>query len=407
MPARNHDGAGPFWCGSTSLIRIKALQQIGGISTATIVEDMHTTLGLIRAGWKTAYHHQILAVGLAPTTPDQYLLQRRRWGMGSMQVLVRERLWAAKRWLSWRNYYEYLGGTLWWLEGIGTLGAFTIPAVVLVSGAQVSTANPVTFAVVFLAMFLVRMWGVKRLFRMHLHWPTSFALRILRVPVGISCLWWLVSRKSLKFQVTPKAGADDRIRGRAPWILWVLLGITAAAVVYATAGLLGLVPWQGTASSTIASGIWLVLAGLVLVLGTQRIRAAEFASSRRNAYRVPLRADVSVNGVPGELLDISVGGAAVRLPAGMRTELSVVELGLPGADPFPMERVRVAAGPDGRDTVSLRLMAGDWTAYRRISLWLFHTPPGVIEGIPLNAPAVAATSSPRRSRIPVLARQYG
>ena len=74
LPARNHDGAGPFWCGSTSLIRLTALQQVGGISTATIVEDMHTTLALIRSGWKTAYHHQVLAVGLAPETPEQYLL---------------------------------------------------------------------------------------------------------------------------------------------------------------------------------------------------------------------------------------------------------------------------------------------------------------------------------------------
>ena len=76
---------------------IAALREIGGISTETIVEDMHTTLGLIRAGWKTVYHHQTLALGLAPATPEQYLLQRRRWGMGSMQVLAHERLWAAKR----------------------------------------------------------------------------------------------------------------------------------------------------------------------------------------------------------------------------------------------------------------------------------------------------------------------
>ena len=49
LPARNHDGAGPFWCGSTSLIRADALHEIGGIATDTIVEDMHTTLHLIRA----------------------------------------------------------------------------------------------------------------------------------------------------------------------------------------------------------------------------------------------------------------------------------------------------------------------------------------------------------------------
>ena len=81
-------------------------------------------------------------MGLAPATAEQYLLQRRRWGMGSMQVLARETLWAAKRWLSWRNFYEYLTGTLWWLEGVATLFVFIIPLVVMFSGAQTSTATP-------------------------------------------------------------------------------------------------------------------------------------------------------------------------------------------------------------------------------------------------------------------------
>ena len=66
----------------------------------------------------------------AMLTPDQYLVQRRRWGMGAMQILVRERLWAAKRWMSWRNFHEYLNGTLWWLEGIATLVAFLVPIAV-------------------------------------------------------------------------------------------------------------------------------------------------------------------------------------------------------------------------------------------------------------------------------------
>jgi cellulose synthase (UDP-forming) len=212
MPARNHDGAGPFWCGSTSLLRVQALREVGGVATETIVEDMHTTLKLIRAGWKTVYHHQTLALGLAPATAEQYLLQRRRWGMGAMQVLTLERLWAAKRWMSWRNYYEYLTGTLWWLEGVATILAFVVPTVVLLTGATTSTANPAVFAAVFLASFSARLWGAKRLLRRQVHWPTAFALRIFRVPIAIACLWWLVSRRNLQFQVTPKGGN----RGAAP-----------------------------------------------------------------------------------------------------------------------------------------------------------------------------------------------
>ena len=73
-----------------------------------------------------------------------------------------------------------------------------------------------------------------------------------------------------------------------------------------------------------------------------------------------------------------------------------------------MKIVRVS--PDGRgdDDVSLRVAAGDWATYRALSLWLFHTPAGVVDGIPPGTPAVAATNAPRALRTrSVLARQHG
>ena len=194
---------------------------------------MHTTLGLIRAGWKTVYHHQTLAVGLAPATAEQYLLQRRRWGMGSMQVLAHEKLWAAKRWLSWRNYYEYLTGTLWWLEGVATLFVFIIPLVILLSGAADLDRGPARVRGGLRgSMFTLRMWGTRRLFRGHLHWPTAFALRIFRVPIGISCLWWLLTRRDAHLRGDaqgrrrragprpgpPRAAGPDRRRHRDPGV---------------------------------------------------------------------------------------------------------------------------------------------------------------------------------------------
>lgn len=394
MAARNKDSAGPFWCGSTSLLRTRALREVGGIATDTIVEDMHTTLGLIRAGWKTVYHSQTLAVGLAPATPEQYLLQRRRWGLGSMQVLAKERLWAAKRWMSWRNYFEYLSGTVWWLEGVVTVAVFALPAAILLSGAQTSTAGPVAFGAAFLAMFVLRMWGVRQLFRHHLHLPTAFALRIFRIPVGFSCLWWLMTRRTLAFAVTPKAGADERLRGRPPLIVTVLIAAIFGVLFYSVAGVLGWVPWRATAGATLASGIWLLLAGIGLVFGVVRIMAPAYATSRRNAHRIAVRADVQIDESHGELVDISVGGAAVRFPLGSAPDAGVVELHLPGAAPVRLTVVRSIARSSRDEIVSMRVADGDWAAFRALSMWLFHTPPGVLDGIPPGVPAVAAT--PRR-----------
>jgi cellulose synthase (UDP-forming) len=406
LRARNHDGAGPFWCGSTSLIRTSALRDVGGISTETIVEDMHTTLGLIRAGWKTVYHHQAVAVGLAPATAEQYLLQRRRWGMGSMQVMAHERLWAAKRWLSWRNFYEYLSGTLWWLEGVATLLVFAIPLAILFSGAQTSTAGPLAFTLAFTSMFALRMWGTRRLFRGHLHWGTAFALRIFRVPIGIACLWWLVTRRTLTFEVTPKAGASERVRGRVPRILVVLLVVVNAALLYAVAGVLDLVPWRTGTTSTIASGSWLLVVDLVLILGTRRITATDYATSRRNAHRVAVTAAVSVDGVEGELVDVSVGGLAVRFPRGCAPSTDMVEIVLPGAPPVTVAVVRISQepAPDGGDLLSCRLLANDWEGMRTMSRWLFHTPDGAVDGMPAGVPAVAA--APGR-RTPSAVKSFG
>jgi len=389
MPARHHAGAGPFWCGSTSLLRVAALRDIGGVATETITEDMHTTLKLIRAGWRTVYHDQTLAVGLAPATPDQYLLQRRRWGMGAMQILVHERLWAAKRWMSWRNFHEYLNGTLWWLEGIATLFAFMVPIGVLASGAETSTASPIAFSAAFVAMFATRLWGAKRLMRKQIHWPTAFALRIFRIPVGLSCMWWLMTRKSLQFEVTPKGAAGERLRGRAPNILTVLAIVVGCVLAYATAGLFGLVPWRTGAGSTTASGVWLALAGFVLFSGYSRIRHESFATSRRNAHRVTLATTIEIDGIEGDLVDVSVGGAAVRFRKGALPATGLVEVTLPAAPPIKMEMVVTRATGDDHDVASLRALPTDYAALGTMSLWMFHTPPDAVAGLPIGVPVIA------------------
>jgi cellulose synthase (UDP-forming) len=310
-----------------------------------------------------------------------------------MQILTHERLWAAKRWLSWRNFYEYLTGTLWWLEGIATLTAFVVPTAILLSGARTSTASPLVFSAVFASMFAIRMWGAKQMMRHEIHWPTALALRIFRVPVGVACLWWLASRKSLDFQVTPKGGADERRRGRTPPILTGLTISVGCVIAYATAGTLGWAPWRTTPSSTAAAGVWLLIAATVLILGTRRVRSDDYATSRRDAHRVAVGAPIEVDSIVGELVDISVGGAAVRLPFGSLPNVGLVDFALPGAASVKMMMSRVPQQSARYQLASLQVTPGDWAAYRALSLWLFHTPAGALAGFPDGVPAIASNHS--------------
>jgi len=351
-------------------------------------------LKLIRAGWRTTYHHQVIAVGLAPETPDQYLLQRRRWGLGAMQIMMHERLWAAKRRMSWRNFHEYLNGTLWWLEGIATVVAFTVPIAVLLTGAHTSTAGPATFTAVFTTMFVVRLWGAKRLLRGEIRWATAFALRIYRIPVGIACAWWLVTRSALTFEVTPKGGTDERHRGRPPAVIWVLAAVVAAAFLLGAASAAGLTPLHTDPASTLMSMVWISLSAAVLTMGVRRIRAEEFATSRRMAYRAPVAVAAVLTtdalSEPGrtrmtdvDVDNLSVTGAALRcsypLIAGETAELT-----LPGADPVAVT-VLASRDHDGHHLITVRTDSADLDALRTISLWMFHTPAAA----GLGAPAIA------------------
>ena len=87
-----------------------------------------------------------------------------------------------------------------------------------------------------------------------------------------------------------------------------------------------------------------------------------------------ITAAVTMDGVDGRLIDISVGGVAVAFPAGTAPSTGQVELQLPEAEPVTMSVVRIAQDSSGQDVVSCRLLADDWEGYRAMSLWLFHTP---------------------------------
>jgi cellulose synthase (UDP-forming) len=131
----------------------------------------------------------------------------------------------------------------------------------------------------------------------------------------------------------------------------------------------------------------------VLLFGTVRIRAAEYATSRRNAHRISVRTTVTIDGILGELTDISVGGAAVRFPARSLPNIGLVDFELPGARAIKMTMVRMPRLSSEHEVASLQAVKDDWTAIEAMSLWLFHTPAGAVPSLPPGVPAIASTTA--------------
>lgn len=85
MPSRDAWNSA-FCCGTSSVIRVRPLIQMGGIPIESVTEDYLLTLRLKERGYRTVYLNEALSFGLAPEGLKEYVTQRSRWCLGLMQI---------------------------------------------------------------------------------------------------------------------------------------------------------------------------------------------------------------------------------------------------------------------------------------------------------------------------------
>lgn len=108
-------------------------QAIMPLATISVTEDMATAMRLHGLGWRSAYHDEILAKGLAPEDLETMLVQRLRWAQGTMQVFFRENPLVQKG-LSFGQRLMYFS-TMWsYLSGFAAVVYIAAPVLCLSFG---------------------------------------------------------------------------------------------------------------------------------------------------------------------------------------------------------------------------------------------------------------------------------
>ncbi len=107
QPARNGWG-GAFFVGSGAVFRREALESVNGFQVLSITEDIHTSIHLHAAGWRSVYVNKALAVGLEAENLSSYVVQRRRWMLGCLQIFFKDNPLFC-RGLSLRQRLAYFG----------------------------------------------------------------------------------------------------------------------------------------------------------------------------------------------------------------------------------------------------------------------------------------------------------
>ncbi|MBC2644195.1 MULTISPECIES: glycosyltransferase [unclassified Rhodococcus (in: high G+C Gram-positive bacteria)] len=208
-------------------------QPVLPMATISVTEDMATCMKLHELGWHTAYHHEILAHGLAPEDAGTMLTQRLRWAQGTIQVMFRDNpllqrgLTLAQRLMYWATMWSYL-------SGFAAVVYIAAPVVYLVVGVMPVQAYSWEFfgrLVPFLALNQLVFFVVSR------GTPTwrgqQYSLALF--PVWITACWTAVlnvyAGRSLGFAVTPKTRQEH---GATQWYLVRYQLIAMAALVLAS-----------------------------------------------------------------------------------------------------------------------------------------------------------------------------
>ncbi|SFE93693.1 glycosyltransferase [Roseivivax sediminis] len=115
-----------FCCGTSSVCRWQALQDLGGLPTESVTEDFMLTLALQSIGWRSVYLAEPLTEGLAPEGLKEYVTQRARWCLGLMQIARSSMGPFAKNGLRLRDRWSVVDSVFYWM----TTFPFRIAAVV-------------------------------------------------------------------------------------------------------------------------------------------------------------------------------------------------------------------------------------------------------------------------------------
>ena len=307
-----------FFCGSCAIVRRSALDEIGGFATGTVTEDLHTSLRIHARAYKSVYHAEPLAFGLAPESIEPFIGQRVRWGQGAMHVWRKEGI-LSHRGLSLAQRLNYLASALTYFDGWQKAIFYFAPAVVLLTGLLPLIATTPEFLLHFLPYYLLTFWVFEEVGR---GYGRSLFIEQYNMARFAAFAWATLALvfPRMKFRVTAKGSLAGRSAMRFTAPQWTVLALNAIALPVGT----GIYLWTENLplQSLIANGLWAFI-NAALALAVISFTAVTHRNVRQR-YRFPIALPAEVVVADGTRLrgtvdDLSETGMRFygKFPAGL------------------------------------------------------------------------------------------
>lgn len=227
QPAKDAWGCA-FCVGTSFVVRRDRLDEVGGFPQEAISEDINLTYTMLAHGYRTSWLNEPLSFGLSAEGVPEYITQRARWCLGTIQVALLPNGPLFGRGFSFTERWHYFHGVLNWLCKPFMVLLLIAPTIYWFGGLPAFEADYHTFlryGVPALLGQIVYMGWISRartlpLFMEATHAVTSFA-------VTATLLSAVVKPFGRPFNVTDKGG--DRSAPRVHWKLAAIFGLITAS----------------------------------------------------------------------------------------------------------------------------------------------------------------------------------
>ncbi|WP_243368720.1 glycosyltransferase [Microvirga solisilvae] len=215
-PARDAWGVA-VCCGTSSMVRVSALKEIGGLPTESVTEDFLLTIRLDSHGYRTIYLNEALTEGLAPEGLHEYVVQRGRWCLGMMQIVRNVYNPLTSRHLRFMQRVSLLDSLLFWTTTFPfRLISLVCPLLYWYFGiivVQASVTDITSYYLPYYAAVLITLNWISG----GLIWPVlnDVSQLIAAWPITRAAAMGLLTKGPHKFRVTAKGG--DRTRTVIQW----------------------------------------------------------------------------------------------------------------------------------------------------------------------------------------------
>lgn len=386
QPGKNVINAA-FWCGSPSIVRRDALEEIGGVATESITEDFLTSIKLNSKGWNIKYHHEVLAFGIAPQSLHAFNLQRLRWAQGAMKIFKSKYNPLIVPGLTLKQRLSHFTAIFTYFDSYQKLIYLLVPSIILITGSMpIKVVNVYDFIAHWLPYFFLTMMTNIALGRGYFKYFEVEKYNTLKIFTFIKASLSLLWSKNMIFKVTPKTVDSSikmkerrELKGQITLFIIVLSSIAIGAIntiwnVFFS--------YSSTVSAAIAI-FWAIFNGYILFISMYDVLKRMYF---RNDYRFPIELNSKIIELTGNrfdtiISDISRSGISLatidtsELQNELQNEMSL-DIYLPdGVLNISGNVVYSRVTDDGKRKVGMKFNELSLEARIRLNKFLFVTMP--------------------------------